>query len=126
MVRLLRVPCRGRHRTQIFLWLMSSVYSVNKGINKAIEFRGLKAQYISYLAGGLVALLIGFAVLYICGVNTYICIVLIGGLGTGLVMTVFRMSHKYGQYGLLKRNAKRGLPRYLKFRSRKVFLHLKK
>jgi len=105
---------------------MSSVYKINKGINKSLEFKGLKAQYIGYLAGGLVALLIAFAVLYICGVNTYICVVLIGGSGTALVMTVFRMSHKYGQYGLMKKNAKRGLPDCLKFRSRKVFIHLKK
>ncbi|WP_259070350.1 DUF4133 domain-containing protein [Mucilaginibacter sp. X4EP1] len=105
---------------------MSSVYQINKGINKALEFKGLKAQYIGYLAGGLVALLISFAVLYICGINTYLCVVLIGGLGTALVMTVFRMSHKYGQYGLMKKNAKNGLPDYLKFRSRKLFIHLKK
>jgi len=61
---------------------MSSVYQVNKGINKAIEFRGLKAQYIGYLGGGLVGLLILYAVIYIIGVNTYICLVLIGGAGT--------------------------------------------
>lgn len=105
---------------------MSSVYQINKGINKAIEFRGLKAQYITYLAVGLVALLIAFAVLYISGVNTYLCIILVAGSGTALVMTVFRMSHKYGQYGLLKRNAKRGIPDYLKFRSRQLFIQLKK
>jgi len=28
---------------------MSSVYKINKGINKPIEFKGLKAQYIAYL-----------------------------------------------------------------------------
>jgi len=104
---------------------MSSVYSINKGINKAISFKGLKAQYIGYLAGGLVALLLLFAILYICGVNTYICLVLTGGSGTALVTTVLRMSHRYGQYGLLKRNAKRSLPVYLKFRSRETFIHLK-
>ena len=42
----------------------NSVYSVNKGINKSIEFKGLKAQYIWYLGGGVVALLILFAILY--------------------------------------------------------------
>ena len=103
---------------------MSSVYQVNKGINKALEFKGLKAQYIGYLAGGLVALLLLYAVLYICGVNTWICLILIGGAGTALMTTVFRLSHKYGQYGLLKKNAKRSLPDYLKFRSRKPFIHL--
>jgi hypothetical protein len=105
---------------------MSSIYKVNKGINKAIEFRGLKAQYIAYLGGGLVGLLILYAVFYIVGVNTYVCLILIGGAGTGLFMTVFRLSNKYGQYGLLKKNAKRSLPVYLKFRSRKIFFHLTK
>jgi hypothetical protein len=104
---------------------MSSVYPINKGIGRAITFKGVKAQYIGYLAGSLVALLILFAVLYIVGVNTYICLILIGGSGTALVTRIFQMSHKYGQYGLLKRNARRSLPDYLKFRSRKIFIHLK-
>ncbi|HZY35956.1 MAG TPA: DUF4133 domain-containing protein [Mucilaginibacter sp.] len=104
---------------------MSSVYQINKGINKAITFKGLKAQYIGYLAGSLVVLMLLFAILYICGVNTYICLLLIGSSGTTLVLSVFRMSHKYGQYGLLKKNAKRSLPTYLKFKSRKTFIQLK-
>ncbi|MDB5129720.1 DUF4133 domain-containing protein, partial [Mucilaginibacter sp.] len=37
-------------------------YQINKGINRPIEFKGLKAQYIGYLGSGLVALLILFAV----------------------------------------------------------------
>ena len=103
---------------------MSSVYQINKGINKPISFKGLKAQYIGYMAGGLVGLLILYAILYICGVNMFLCLVLIVGAGTGLLMTIFRLSHKYGQYGLMKRGAKRSIPDYLKFRSRKLFIHL--
>lgn len=103
---------------------MSSVYSINKGINRPIMFRGLKGQYIGYLAGGLVSLVILFAVLYISGVNTYACLIVVFGLGTGLVYTVSRLSHKYGRFGLLKRNAKRSLPDYLWFNSRKVFTDL--
>jgi len=103
---------------------MSSVYHINKGINKPIEFHGLKAQYIGYLAGVLIGLLILYAILYISGLNAYLCLALIGGTGTALVMTIFRLSHKYGQYGLLKKGARRGLPIYLKFRTRKIFIHL--
>ena len=106
--------------------IMSSIYYINKGINKSIEFRGLRAQYIGYLAGGLVALLILFAILYIAGVNTYLCLTLILGAGTTLVTYIFRLSHKYGQYGLLKKRAKRDLPDYLYFKSRKIFTHLTK
>ena len=38
--------------------MSNSVYSINKNSNKSIEFKGLKAQYIWYLGGGLVCLLI--------------------------------------------------------------------
>jgi hypothetical protein len=100
------------------------VYQINKGINKPIEFKGLKAQYIGYLAGGLVSLLILFAVLYLFGMPVYICIATISGLGSLLFYQVFRMSHKYGQYGLMKRTARRYLPVYLKFKSRKLFILL--
>jgi len=44
---------------------MSSIYQINKGVSKPIVFKGLKAQYIAYLAIGLVFLLVAFAVLYI-------------------------------------------------------------
>lgn len=103
---------------------MSSVYKINKGINKPIEFKGLKAQYIAYLAIGLIGLLILFAVLYITGVNMFLCLALTAALGTALFMTVYRMSDKYGQYGLLKKMAKRSIPVFLKVSSRKVFLKL--
>lgn len=105
---------------------MSSVYQINKGINKPIEFKGLRAQYIAYLAVGLVLLLISFAILYICGLSLFIILPVIFGLGGGLFFTVFRLSHKYGEHGLMKYFAKRQLPHYLKFNSRKIFIHLNK
>jgi hypothetical protein len=105
---------------------MSSVYPINKGINRPIVFQGIKAQYIGYLAGGLVGLIILFAILYLCGVNTYACMLIIFGLGTWLIYTVSHLSRKYGKYGLMKRQAKRLLPDYLWFNSRKLFIHLKK
>jgi hypothetical protein len=103
---------------------MASIYQINKGINKPIEFKGLKAQYITYLAIGLVVLLILFACMYIIGINMFACLAVIVFCGTGLFMTVFRLSHKYGQYGLLKKAAKRYIPTAIKARSRKVFFRL--
>jgi Flp pilus assembly protein TadB len=104
--------------------MSASVYKINKGINKPIEFKGLKAQYIAYLAVGLVALLILFAILYIIGVNMFICLALTAILGVLLFMTVYRMSDKYGEHGLLKKMAKRSLPTFLRITSRKIFLQL--
>lgn len=100
---------------------MSSVYQINKGINRPIEFKGLKAQYIWYLGAGLLALLILFAVLYICGVNPFICLLIIVIAGTALFMHVYRLSHKYGQHGMMKAIAKRSIPKCIKSYSRSVF-----
>ncbi|SDH48946.1 DUF4133 domain-containing protein [Mucilaginibacter gossypii] len=96
-------------------------YIINKGINRPIEFKGLKAQYIGYLGGGLVALLVFFAVLYLIGTAIYLCIIIIAALGSALFYKVFDLSHQYGEHGLMKRNARRYLPTYLKFTSRRLF-----
>ena len=101
---------------------MSSVYQINKGINKSIEFKGLKAQYIWYLGGGLIALLILFTVMYIVGLNTFICLGVIIILGTFLFMYVYRLSNTYGEYGMMKKIAKKNIPKIVKSNSRDVFM----
>ena len=104
----------------------NSIYAINKGINKPIVFKGVSGQYIYYMAGGLLGLLILFALLYMSKVNTYACMVIIFGAGTALITTISKLSRKYGQYGLMKRQAVLRLPDYLWFNSRKLFTQLKK
>jgi small-conductance mechanosensitive channel len=94
--------------------MSNSVYQINKGINKPIEFKGLKAQYIWYLGGGLVILLIFFAVIYIIGVNVFICLAIIVSLSTALFMYVYKLSRRYGEYGLMKKIAKKAVPKVIK------------
>lgn len=101
--------------------MANSVYKINKGINKPVEFRGLKAQYIWYLGGGLVVLLIAFAILYVIGINTFFCVGLIVVLGTILFMQVYKLSNKYGEHGMMKKVARRIVPHVIKSYSRKVF-----
>jgi hypothetical protein len=102
----------------------TSVYTINKGINKPIEFKGLKAQYIWWLGGGLLALLILFAILYICGVNTFVCLGIIILSGTGLFIHVYKLSHKYGEHGMMKALARKSIPPVIKNYSRKTFTDL--
>ena len=101
---------------------MSSVYKINKGINKPIEFKGFKAQYIWHLGIGLVILLVLFAILYIVGINTYVCLVLIVILGSGLYMRISKLSNKYGEYGMMKKIASQSVPHVIKSYSRKMFM----
>jgi hypothetical protein len=102
----------------------NSVYKINKGINKPIEFKGFKAQYIWYLGIGLVGLLILFAVLYIMGVNTYVCLVLTLTLGAALFIRVSKLSNKYGEHGMMKKIASQSVPRVIKSYSRKMFIKI--
>ncbi len=105
--------------------MANSVYKINKGINQSIEFKGLKAQYIWYLCGGVVILLILFAIMYIIGIPSLICIGVILTAGTFLVIRIYRMSNKYGEHGLMKSLARKQVPKVIKSRSRKVFILIK-
>lgn len=100
---------------------MSIVYPINKGVNRSLEFKGIRAQYIVYLGAGLVLLLLMFAILYAAGCNTYLCLGMILPAGAGLIILVSRISRRYGENGLTKRWAKRMLPHCVKSRSVKVF-----
>ena len=93
---------------------MSSVYQINKGINRPIEFKGLKGQYIWYLGIGLVGLLLVFACLYLFGISIYFCLGLVVVLGVGLFVMVYRMSKLYREHGLMKRMAGRSVPAALR------------
>jgi hypothetical protein len=102
--------------------MSNSVYQINKGINQSIEFKGLKAQYIWYLGGGVVVLMVLFAVMYIIGLPSLICIGLIGVSGTLLVVKIYRMSDQYGEYGMMKALAKKQIPKNIKVYSRRIFM----
>lgn len=101
----------------------NSVYPINKGINKSIEFKGLKAQYIWYFGAGVIALLILFAILYIIGINSFVCIGIVLIAGTVLTIKIYALSNAYGEYGMMKKLARRSIPRTIKSKSRSAFLH---
>lgn len=88
-------------------------YNINKGIGRTVEFKGLKSQYLFIFAGGLLGILILVMVLYMAGVNSYICL----GLGTGgasmIVWQTFSLNKKYGEHGLMKIGARKRHPRYI-------------
>lgn len=90
-----------------------STYNINKGIGRTVEFRGLKAQYLFIFAGGLLGTLILVMILYMAGVNSFICL-FIGGGGTSLIVwQTFSLNKKYGEHGLMKIGARKKHPRYI-------------
>lgn len=90
-----------------------STYSINKGIGRTVEFKGLKAQYLFIFAGGLLGILILVMILYMAGVNSYICLLLGAGGASLIVWQTFSLNKKYGEHGLMKIAAKKRHPRYI-------------
>lgn len=90
-----------------------SNYNINKGIGRTVEFKGLKAQYLFIFAGGLLGTLILVMILYMTGVNSYICLFL-GAAGASLIVwQTFSLNKKYGEHGLMKVGARKRHPHYI-------------
>lgn len=93
-------------------------YPVNKGIGRSVEFKGLKAQYLFIFVGGLLVLFVLFVILYMIGIDQWICI----GFGvvsaSVLVWQTFALNARYGEHGLMKLGATKSHPRYLLNRRR--------
>lgn len=103
-------------------------YELNKGIGESPEYKGLKAQYLIIFVGGLLTLFVLFIVLYMAGVNQWICIAFGVISASVLVWFTFFLNGKYGEHGLMKILAKKQHPRYLIHRitPRKLFTSKKK
>ena len=104
----------------------NQIYKINKAINQPIYFKGLRAQFIWYLGGGLVGLLILFAILYISGVNPFICLGLIFIGGAFFCSRVYKLSHTYGEFGMMKKMAKKKFLKPSKVIAENYFLILLK
>jgi hypothetical protein len=102
----------------------SKSYKINKGVNRPLEFRGLKAQYIGRLVGAAVGMMGGYAVLRLAGVNGYLGVLMTLGIGGLAVKAIYRISNTYGQYGLMKRRARKRVPEGLVTRSRRIFIQI--
>jgi hypothetical protein len=103
---------------------MMAEYGINKGIGCPAEFNGLKSQYLFIFAGGLLGLFIVFVIMYMAGVNQWVCIIF--GITAALILVygTFHLNKKYGEHGLMKQQARRNHPRYVI--NRRNFSHLLK
>ncbi len=88
-------------------------YPINKGIGRPVEFKGLKAQYLFIFCGGLLALFVLFVILYMVGIDQWICIGFGAASSSLLVWQTFALNARYGEHGLMKLGAARSHPRYL-------------
>ena len=88
-------------------------FNVNRGIGRSAEFQGLKTQYLFIFAGGLLAVFVVFVIMYLVGINQWVCIGF--GIVSALILVygTFYLNGKYGEHGLMKVQAKRSHPRFI-------------
>jgi len=93
-------------------------YSINKGIGRSVEFKGLKSQYLFIFAGGLLGLFILFVIMFMAGINQWTCICFGVTAASLLVWQTFALNTKYGEHGLMKLSATKSHPRFIINRKR--------
>jgi len=63
-------------------------------------------------------------VMYIVGINTYLCLTIGGASSAILIWQTFSLNRKYGEYGLMKLGAQKKHPKYIISR-KKISRYLK-
>lgn len=103
-------------------------YTINKGIGRPVEFKGLKAQYLVIFAVGLLIVFFLFIILFMMGVAQWFCISFGIVAATVLVWLTFKLNRKYGQFGLMKLYANSLHPHFIIHRKAifRLFSHKKK
>ena len=87
-------------------------YRSNTTRRRVLSLR-LKAQYLFIFGGGLLALFVLFVILYMVGIDQWICIGFGVASSSVLVWQTFALNARYGEHGLMKLGAARSHPRYL-------------
>ncbi len=90
----------------------SETYRRNTARRWALSLR-LKSQYLFIFCGGLLAVFVVFIVLFMAGVNQWLCIGFIVSASLLLVWQTFRLNAKYGTHGLMKAAARKRHPRFI-------------
>ena len=87
-------------------------YRSNTTRRRVLSLR-LKSQYLFIFCGGLLAVFVVFIVLFMAGVNQWICIGFIVSASLLLVWQTFRLNARYGTHGLMKAAARKRHPRFI-------------
>ncbi len=87
-------------------------YRSNTTRHRVLSLR-LKSQYLFIFCGGLLALFVLFVILYMVGIDQWICIGFGAASSSLLVWQTFALNARYGEHGLMKLGAARSHPRYL-------------
>jgi membrane protein implicated in regulation of membrane protease activity len=94
-------------------------YAIHKGLDKTVEFLGLGGQYLMLFLGGFVGILL--ITLILSAVAGALATLLFAAMSLmSLWFYVTYMNGKYGRYGVMQGQARRGCPRFLISRKKAI------
>lgn len=100
-----------------YTWFMD--YTINKGVNRPLDFYGLKETYIFYFAGGVTCAIVSYFILQFLIAWVAILVALLIAVASYAV--TYYLNDKYGANGLSKRMAQNACPKRIQLkRTRKL------
>ena len=99
---------------------------IHKGVDQEMEFKGLKAPFLYYMLGLLLAVILLFLLLQGLGIPPLVAMVVSAGLLTWLSYKIYALNRELGRDGMMKRAAFRQLPFCVRIKDRGPILGLRK
>lgn len=88
-------------------------YSIYRGVDNEIEFRGLRGQYFYYAAGGLIASVFFTLFSYILGLPILLAILFLSLGAGGTLGWCYTQQGRYGRWGAVKQQVGRLKPGFV-------------
>lgn len=101
--------------------MTTRVYPIHRAAGRPVVFKGFKGPYIILAGLSLVTDLLLFIILYVSGVSSWVCVLLVFGLGWMALAKIATLSRRYGPDGLQKRLGAKRLT--IRFGSRRELFH---
>lgn len=96
------------------LFLDDMEYTINKGVNRPLDFYGLKETYIFYFVGGLLcAILVYFLLQFL---SNWVAIPAALVVAAASYFVTYYLNNKYGANGLSKRLAQNACPKRIQLK----------
>lgn len=89
-------------------------YKINKGVNRPLDFYGLKETYIFYFVGGLVCAILAYFLLQF--ISNWVAIPVAVVIAAASYFVTYYLNNKYGASGLSKRMAQNSCPKRIQLK----------
>ncbi|MCQ2224606.1 MAG: DUF4133 domain-containing protein [Paludibacteraceae bacterium] len=84
-------------------------YAINKGVNRPLDFYGLKETYIFYFVGGILCAIVAYFILQF--ISNWVAIPVALVIAILSYVVTYYLNNKFGANGLSKRMAQNACPK---------------